>query len=516
MSSERALVSDFEEDIFINYDHDDNKGPVEDFKGFVDRVDEYLTVRLTHLIGERPKIWRDKLLKGNDPLNETIEIRLEKTASLVCVLSPGYVKSEWCLKELNEFYKRAATNRGIKINNRSRIFKVIKTPIDNKPSDDPLKDCKLPEELRKVLQESLGYHFYEFDDAGKMREFWPEYGPEYRRKYLEKAEDLARDIKDFIKYDQEVQKCIEKCIYLAETTPELRNDRDEIRRTLQQHGYRVLPNEDLPFDSDALERDVTAYLKGCSMSIHLIGSDDTTIKPERTEDLLEFDREQQAAASRVRKQHELALTRGENDSRFSRLVWIPAGLSPREEINQEFLAYLLNDPAVQQHAEILNNSKLEDLKTIIQRRLKVSWQENSTPVQTKRIYLICDKQDKDAVAPVSNYLQMCGYKVLLPFGDGDQGCTRHSENLRVCDAILVFYGTHNTMQFKLAELRKNNVKRVSRPLLAQGIYVAGPETDHKTTFATDEALVMKCFGDFCAESIKPFLEQIERDTSAAA
>src|SRR6185369_7541882 len=114
---------------------------------------------------------------------------------------------------------------------------------------------------------------------------------------------LARDIKDFIKYDQEGQKCIEKCIYLAETTPELRNDRDEIRRTLQQHGYRILPNEDLPFDSDALERDVTAYLKSCSMSIHLIGSDDTTIKPERTEDLLEFERKQQAAASRVRKQH---------------------------------------------------------------------------------------------------------------------------------------------------------------------------------------------------------------------
>ena len=513
MYPERALVPDFEEDIFINYHRDDNEPPVEDFKGFVDRVDESLTVRLTHLIGERPKIWRDKRLKGNDQLNETIEIRLEKTASLVCVLSPGYVKSEWCRKELNQFYQCASTNRGIKINNRSRIFKVIKTPVGNKSSDDPLKDYDLPAELRKVLQESLGYEFYEIDDAGKLREFWPEYGPDYRRKYLERLEDLAQDIKDFIKYDQEVQSCIGKCIYLAETTPELTNERTEIKRTLQLHNYRVLPDEELPFDSYAFERNVARYLEGCSMSIHLIGSDYTTKKPETEEKLLEFENDQRSAAARVRKQHDLALTRGENDPRFSRLVWLPAGLSPREEINQEFLAYLLNDPAVQQNAEILNNSKLEDLKTIIQRRLKVSLQENPTPVQTKRIYLICDKQDKDAVTPVSNYLQTCGYKVLLPFGDGDQGCTRHTENLRVCDAILVFYGTHNTMKFKLAELRKINVNRANRPLLAQGIYVAGPETDHKTTFATDEALVMKCFGDFSAESIKPFLEQIERDPS---
>ena len=512
----KALVPDCEEDIFINYDHDDNRPPVEDFKGFVDRVDEYLTVRLTNLLGERPKIWRDKLLKGNDQLNETIEFRLAKTASLVCVLSPCYVKSEWCRKELNEFYQRASTNRGIKINNRSRIFKVIKTPIGCKPSADPLEDSGLPAELRMVLQESLGYEFYEFDGAGKLREFWPELGPEYRRKYLETVEDLAQDIKEFIEYDQEIQKCISNSVYLAETTPELSNERNEISRTLKMHGYRVLPEDDLPFDSDGFEKKVSAYLNGCGMSIHLIGSDYTTIEPEDEDELLEFNLKQQSAAGRVRKQHELALDRGEKDQKFSRLVWIPANLSPREEINQEFLAYLLNDPAVQQNAEVFDNSKLEDLKTLILRRLKVTPPEKSASVQTKRIYLIYDKQDKEAIAPVSKHLQACGYEVLLSFSEGDPGCNRHTENLRLCDAVLVFYGTNNTMKFKLDALRKTNVIRVNRPFLAKGVYVAGPETDHKTNFATDEALVMKCFGEFSAESLKPFLDQLKRDPSVAA
>jgi hypothetical protein len=513
MLPQRALLPDFEEDIFITYDHDDNQPPVEDFTGFVDRIDEFLNKRLAMLFGEQPKIWRDKLLKGNELLNDTIVIRLSKTALLVCVLSPAYVKSEWCRKELNEFYERAAKNRGIRINNRSRIFKVIKTPI----GADPLEGSGLSPELKTVFQESLGYQFYERDKAGRFREFWPEYGREYAQKCLATLEDLAQDINEFIKFDQELQKCIGKCVYLSETTPELANERNEIKRTLQQHGYRVMPEEELPFDNDAFEAKVKTYLNGCSLSIHLVGSDFTTIRPEKAEELLDFNTEQRNAALRVRKQHQLALCRGEGDPRYSRLIWMPAGLSPREPENQEFLAYLQNDPAVQENADILNGSKLEDLKTIIQRRLKVSWEENTTPDRAKRIYLICDKQDKDAVAPVKQYLKDNGYEVLLPFDEGDQVSNPHTENLRVCDAILVFYGTHNTMTFKLAELRKVNVNRASRPLAAQGIYVAGPATEHKQTFATAEALVMKCFGEFSADSIKPFLEQLEKtDASAAA
>src|SRR6185369_10048616 len=250
-----ALLPDFEEDIFITYDHDDNQPPVEDFTGFVDRIDEFLNKRLAMLFGEQPKIWRDKLLKGNELLNDTIVIRLSKTALLVCVLSPAYVKSEWCRKELNEFYERAAKNRGIRINNRSRIFKVIKTPI----GADPLEGSGLSPELKTVFQESLGYQFYERDKAGRFREFWPEYGREYAQKCLATLEDLAQDINEFIKFDQELQKCIGKCVYLSETTPELANERNEIKRTLQQHGYRVMPEEELPFDNDAFEAKVKTY-----------------------------------------------------------------------------------------------------------------------------------------------------------------------------------------------------------------------------------------------------------------
>lgn len=514
MLPEKALLRDFDEDIFINYDHDDNQAVMENFKGFVDRVHEFLNRRLAMLAGEKPRIWRDPQIDGNEHLSETIVIKLSRTASLVCVLSPAYLKSKWCLKELKAFYERASENQGIKINNKSRIFKVVKTPIVKDP--DPLEESGCPEELRSLLQESIGYEFFEFDNfSGKLREYWPEYGPEYLKKYLEKLEDLAQDINEFIKYSQEIQKCINNCVYLAETTPELNDERNDIRRTLQQHGYRVLPDENLPIKSQAYEEKVREYLDRCMLSIHLIGSDFTTINTNEEKLRRDFELQHQIFAERVRKQHELALNRSEKDSRYSRLIWMPTGLTPREPVNRDFLIYLQNDPAVQENAEILSGAKLEDLKTIIEKKLKVTWQESATEAGGEIIYVYCDMKDRDAAAQVKKYLLDEKYEVLLPFNDGDSICKPHTENVRLCDAILVLYGSFNTMEFKLSELKRINVNRGKRPLLAHGVYVVGPETDHKKTFDTNETLVMKCYEDFSPDSLKPFLEQLKQNKSAA-
>jgi len=514
--TQKALLPNFEEDIFINYCHRDNQALISDsdFKGWVDTMHESLKRRLTMLIGETPKIWRDIFITGTDMLTEAIVIRLSKTAFLVSVLSPSYVKSEWCQKELNEFYKRARENGGIRINNKSRIFKVVKTPIgDNDPRIDPLAESKLPLELRNLLQESVGYRFYETDEKGKLCEFWPELSKEYQKKFLERLEDLAQDIKDFIKFQQTAgSNNIKNNIYLAETTPELAEDRNQIKRALQQHNYRVLPDENLPFEPEAFSEKVNGYLRDSSLSIHLIGADHTTIKAEDESVQGQLNLQHQLAAERVRKQHELAMNRSENDPDYSRLVWIPSPLAPREGKYREFITYLENDPAVYENAEVLCGSKLEDLKTILQRKLKFNHEQSNG--NKKRVYLIFDKQDKDAATPLEDFLQRQNYDVLLSFKENAQ--VRHTENLKTCDAVLVVYGSQSRMEYRLTELRKFEVARGDKPFLAKGIYVAGPETADKQKFTTDQALVMKGFGEFAPDSLKPFLEKVGGTASVAA
>lgn len=52
-----------------------------------------------------------------------------RSAALVAVLSPRYVKSDWCTKEVEGFRQAAEKTLGETVGNRSRIFKVVKTPV---------------------------------------------------------------------------------------------------------------------------------------------------------------------------------------------------------------------------------------------------------------------------------------------------------------------------------------------------------------------------------------------------
>jgi hypothetical protein len=104
-------------------------------------------------------IWRDKKLQGNDDFGAEIIAQLERARIMVSILSPSYVTSEWCLKELNLFCDVAEAHHPSRLN-KSQIFKVIKTPL-------PI------EQHPRRLQELLGYEFYELLDKekGKAKEF---------------------------------------------------------------------------------------------------------------------------------------------------------------------------------------------------------------------------------------------------------------------------------------------------------------------------------------------------------
>ena len=69
----------------------------------------------------------------------------------------------------------------------------------------------------------------------------------------------------------------------------------------------------------------------------------------------------------VRLQQELAIERGDNGE-FSRLIWMPPGLQPKDERQQKFVADLQNSFTSHNGSELLQ-VKLEDLKTIIQTKL---------------------------------------------------------------------------------------------------------------------------------------------------
>jgi len=491
------MTYQFENDIFISYAHIDDQALTQGEKGWIFDFHRALELRLGELLGEPPRIWRDLKLEGNDYFSDIIVEQFLKVALLISVLSPRYVKSEWCMRELREFYKAAEHTGGVRVGDKARIFKVVKTYI-------PL------EEHPQELQALLGYEFYEIDrSTGRPHDFIKIFGPEAERNYWVKLYDLAYDIRQLlviIKKSKEgsvepVPPLNKTTIYLAETTFDLNNERDKIKRELQQRGYIVLPDQPLPLNAPDFQKVVCENLERCTLSIHLIGKKYGIIPEGADKSVIEL-------------QNELAAARSQEDPTLSRLIWMPVGLRiPDEETHQQkFIKYLQDDPSAQKGAELVQNS-LEDLKTIIQDTLRCQQNPPETPIGPLRIYLIHEQQDFEDIKPLADYLfDQKSCEVIFPLLEGDITEIRqyHQDNLCLCDAFIIYYGKANErwLQVQIGELRKVASYGRLKPMLA-AVYVASPETPQKQHFRTREALtIIKNFALFSPDLLEQFFTQI--------
>jgi len=102
-----SFLSDYEDDIFISYAHNDNEALLEGQRGWIDNLHQALKKRLQVHLGAKVEIWRDPRLQGNDYFADALVEQIPKVAILISVLSPSYINSEWCRKEMELFCRIA-------------------------------------------------------------------------------------------------------------------------------------------------------------------------------------------------------------------------------------------------------------------------------------------------------------------------------------------------------------------------------------------------------------------------
>ena len=137
-------------------------------------------------MGREAKIWRDEKLQGNDVFSDEIVARFKQSAVLVSIVTSRYLNSEWCTREAREFCQSAQQTGGLVVGNKSRVFKVIKTPVDTQES--------LPAPMKDIL----GYEFFTVKDGAPL-EFDPAYGQEYAQLYNQKVAKLAWEVAQLLK-----------------------------------------------------------------------------------------------------------------------------------------------------------------------------------------------------------------------------------------------------------------------------------------------------------------------------
>ncbi len=489
-------------DVFISYAHIDDQPLTEGQKGWITQFHRVLEVRLGQLLGEKPNIWRDQKIQGNDVFDEKIMNAFKGAKVMISIMSPRYMKSEWCLRELNEFYREASESGGIQVGDRSRIFKVVKTPVD---------PAEIPGHLPSVLQSIIGFDFFDFDsDTGRLIEYDEAFGEQARQNYFSRIYDLAYEICGLLKnYKAGGSTTVQvpsanadaKTVFLAATTTDVQPERDRIKRELVERGHRVLPENNLPVVGPELCDFLQDTLKQCDLAVHMVGSRYGMIPEEADRSVADLQNQIAAELSR--------------ESGLERIIWLPRGVVAGDDRQIDFIRRINEDTLTQTGAEIIEES-LDNLKGYLLERLKPKPPATKKPdvaqkTDAKSVYLICDARDEEAIEPLEDYLFGQGFEVSLPLFEGEEIdiAKAHRQKLAFCDAVLIYYGAggRSWVEMKVMDLMQAPGFGRTKPLAAKAVLIAPPEDRRKGRFKTHFAEVLTQSGDFDAQVLAPFVEQ---------
>lgn len=166
----------FENDIYVSYAHLDHVAILNDSRGWVDDLCRALQVRVSQLIGEPIRLWMDWYDLSGTSLADAHRRALSSSATMLCIVSPAYVRSDFCLDEFAEFVNNRVTQR-----DKLSWFKVVKYPV---------RFSELPRQLESVV----GYQFFRTDEAGRVQPLEGKRTEAKDQQYWIVLNELAHDI----------------------------------------------------------------------------------------------------------------------------------------------------------------------------------------------------------------------------------------------------------------------------------------------------------------------------------
>jgi hypothetical protein len=264
-----AYVPGYEHDIFVSYAHVDNHAEMDSAPGWATKLVDGLKTQLAKKLGRRDAfdLWMDRKLTGNEPFTPEIMQGLQNSATILIIFSPGYMASEWCQQELASFLEEVQS----RVRPDSRIFLVECEPVDI--------DSRPPQ-----VRDLLGYPFWVCDDGDQTPHTlgWPQPTSDdiqYWKRLAKLSQEIANELNELKKVEGEdnPQQTHEHgagvravpadsdrpAVFLAESTDDLADLREDVANYLDQAGFQVVPHSAVryPYELDeycgAVDRDLT-------------------------------------------------------------------------------------------------------------------------------------------------------------------------------------------------------------------------------------------------------------------
>lgn len=258
-----VYIEGFENDIFISYCHRDNISP-ENESGWVDHFHDQLEISLNRRSGgKKITLWRDKRLKGNTLFDDRIREKVLNSVLFLVLLSPNYLNSEYCRKELNLFYCQTRTTPyPISINGDLRILTILLRNIHHE---------KWPTQLKGTTGFPMNDQMEGSDELG---DFLDHRDLEYSKKMkdiicaIEKTLNSIRS-NTTGEVNEEPGEDI-RSVFIANTTDSLQLTRDLLIHDLNDKKFRILPPIPPPWDDLEHETTVEKAVGGACLSVHLL------------------------------------------------------------------------------------------------------------------------------------------------------------------------------------------------------------------------------------------------------
>ncbi|MFY0608259.1 MAG: DUF4062 domain-containing protein [Cyclobacteriaceae bacterium] len=493
-------------EILLCFSEEDNQ-PIEGgLKGWVSNFHKFLSTLVSQILRDAPEI---KLVSGSD----LDKVMLDESLIVILISTPALMGNTSFIGSLEKQGEEMKKKDLLVIDGVPRFFKVHKSPFNE-------------DEFLPSFSNLISFDFYMVDPlSGEAQEFKRFFGTDAERSYWMKLVDIAYDVNSLLNSDitGKVKKIaeeipIEKTVYLASTGVDMVIQRDIIKRELIRHGYRVLPQHTLSKEVGQLEAMVKEDLHKCRLSIHLVG-EDYGYKPKGS-DISIVDIQNRIASNHTYEMAEYNKTAKEPNP-FSRLIWVSPDLKNVTERQKIFIEDLKSDAASLEEAEVLQIT-LQELKAIIREELVTGGRFSSKKRniegldnkedKSKIVYLIQDKSDIKTAKPIREYLEKSGFNVVSPVYEGDLVDIRyvHQENLRRCDASIIYFGNAKEawIKTKLQDLLKAPGFGREKKLLAKAVYFEGKKEVDMGHYEKNKAMVLGMNGGFKPEDLKPFLTKL--------
>ncbi len=257
-----AFLPEFETDIFISYARVDNKTAT-DGEGWVALFIKHLQTELDKLHGRmgEVKLWWDPTLDDNQLFDVKIQNQINSSAIFLALTSNGYLRSEYCRKEIRWFREQAEQNHGLKIGDRLRVVNVM---LNNIPPKD------WPDEF----QGAIGSKFHDAEREDELGQ--PPLPGEtlFREKLRKLSESIFRTLKEFQKIAEAPAPKPEPedsfVVFLADVADSLQNRRDLVANELRQQGVRLLDFLPPPHEAAAHDAKLKTEIARADLAVHLL------------------------------------------------------------------------------------------------------------------------------------------------------------------------------------------------------------------------------------------------------